>query len=151
MSWGLQVSIKVEDSGSIQPFLLACMAGTLSLCRTLAWQGQRSPRELDLTVVYAPAVQEVPATGDDIDMQPSASTLSCSYSCVQHLPSSLGRIWGKVPPWKRWVPSLGSGTATAKPGAALGGLWSLNVPAGWSQPSDGALATVLQARALSSG
>lgn len=74
MAWDLQASLEVEYCGSIQPFLLACMASTLPLCPTLAWQGQRSPRELDLTVVCASSAQEVLATGNGLAMQPCAST-----------------------------------------------------------------------------
>lgn len=100
MSWDLQAPLKVEYCGSIQPYLLASMASSLSLCLPLAWQDQRSLEELDFTVVYAPSVEELPATGDGLATHPSASAVSCSYSCVWHLPSSLGRIWGELPPQK---------------------------------------------------
>ena len=107
------------------------MASSLSLCLRLARQGQRSPRELGFTVVWAPrsprelgftvvwapSEEELPTAGDGLATHPSASAVPCSYHCVWHLPSSQGRIWGELLPQKPWVPSPGSGTARSHAGA----------------------------------
>lgn len=140
MLWDLRAPLKVEYCGSIQPYLLASMASSLSLCLPLAWQGRRSPREPHFTVVYAPSVEEPPATGDGLATHPSASAIAHPYSCPWHLPSSLGRIWGEKPR----VPSPGSsaarshaglGTApAAAPRPVLGGSGPPGVPPSRSQP-----------------